>query len=123
MQRRIFAWAAYHGIPVPELTSPAVLTAFSDAMGAWSVVEKHTVTLTDTLSHLALKYYDDPMKWDVLVYFNGMSFTDTIHEGDQLLIAEPNLEPVIIPEEEIPIRKAVPDSPPEFTRDEVTTPK
>jgi nucleoid-associated protein YgaU len=104
LQRRILAWAAYHGIPIPEITSPAVVTSFSDAMGAWGLrVVIHTVTDEDTLPLIALKYYDDPLKWDVLVYFNGMTFVDTIYHGDSLLIAEPNPEPVVIPEEEIPV--------------------
>ena len=104
VKRRIFAWASYHGIPIPELTSQAVVTAYTEAMGLWGLnVVSHTVTNTDTLPLIALKYYDDPLKWEVLVYFNGMSFSDTIHEGDLLLIPEPIPEPVEIPEEDVPV--------------------
>lgn len=103
MKRRIFAWAAYHGIPIPELVSPAVVYAYAGAMGPWGLrVVVHTVTNTDTIPLVALRYYDDPLKWEVLVYFNGMTFLDPIHEGDLLLIPEPNPEPVPIAEEDIP---------------------
>jgi hypothetical protein len=37
------------------------------------------------------------------VYYNGMSFSDAVHEGDLLLVPEPNPEPVEIPEEEVPV--------------------
>jgi len=103
VQRRIFAWAAYHEIPIPEISSTDVLAALEDAMGTWGVkVVTHTVTADDTLPMIALKYYDDPLKWEVLVYFNGMTFTDTLSQGDQLMIVEPNPDLETIPEVDIP---------------------
>lgn len=104
LKRQIYAWAAYYGIPLTDLDSQAVLTAYLDAMGDWGLrIEVHEVDLDDTLPLLALRYYDDPMKWDVILHFNGMSTRDTIHDGDLLLIPEPNLKPVEIPEALQPI--------------------
>lgn len=103
MKRRINAWAASNKIPIPEITSPAVLTAFSEALGDWGLrVVVHKVEETDTLPLIALRHYDDPLKWDVIVHFNGMSFLDTIHDGDILIIPEPLETPIEIPEEKIP---------------------
>ncbi len=103
LQRRILAWASFNDIPIPTLNSQAVVTAYSTAMGAWGLrVEIHKVSPTDTLPLIALKYYNDPLKWEALVYFNGMTFTDPIHDGDMLLIPEPLQEPVEIPPGEIP---------------------
>jgi predicted double-glycine peptidase len=103
LKRRIFAWAAYCDVPLNDLNSQAVVTAYTDAMGDWGLrVIVHEVEDTDTLPLLALKYYDDPMQWDVLVHFNGLTFTDTIHDSDMLLIPEPLERPVVIPPEEIP---------------------
>jgi hypothetical protein len=104
MKRRIQAWAAFNKAEVPqEISSPAVETAFAATMGNWGMrVTVHTVTSSDTLPLIALKYYDDPMKWDVIVYFNGMTFQDPIHDGDTLIIPEPLERPVEIPEEMIP---------------------
>jgi hypothetical protein len=102
-QRRILAWCAFNKIPIPNLTIPAVATAFTQAIGDWGLrVLVHTVDETDTIPLIALRYYDDPMKWDVLVYFNGMTFADPIHDGDVLVIPEPMEREVVIPEEEKP---------------------
>lgn len=103
MKRRIEAWAAFFRIPLNELDSSAVVTAYSDAMGDWGLeVAVHTVGEKDTLPQLSLMYYGDPMRWDVLVYFNGMTMLDPIHDGDILLIPEPLDQPIVIPEQEIP---------------------
>jgi nucleoid-associated protein YgaU len=103
LKRRITAWAAFFDIPLNPLDSAAVVTAYSDAMGDWGVrVVIHEVNLDDTLPLIALKYYDDPLKWDVIVNFNGMSFSDTIHDGDFLVIPEPLEQPVEVPPREIP---------------------
>jgi nucleoid-associated protein YgaU len=102
-RRRIFAWCAFNKIPIPNLNIPAVVTAFTLAIGDWGLrVAVHTVEPTDTIPLIALRYYDDPMKWEVLVYFNGMTFADPIHDGDVLVIPEPMEQEVVIPEEEIP---------------------
>ena len=103
LKRRILAWAAYYDVPLNDLESQAVVTAYTDAMGDWGLrVIVHEIETNDTLPLLALKYYDDPMQWDVLVRFNGLTFNDTIHDTDMLLVPEPLERPVIIPPEEIP---------------------
>jgi predicted double-glycine peptidase len=103
LKRRITAWAAYHDIPLNDLNSQAVVTAYLDAMGDWGQrVIVHEVESEDTLPLLALKYYDDPMLWDVLIHFNGLSFRDTIHDSDMLIVPEPLERPVIIPPDDIP---------------------
>lgn len=103
LKRRITAWAAYYAIPLNDLNSEAVVTAYSDAMGEWgNRMVEHEVNVDDTLPLLALKYYDNPMKWDVIVYFNGLTFSDTIHDGDKILIPEPLEEPVDVPSTEVP---------------------
>ncbi len=112
LQRRINAWAAYNKIPIPEITSPAVATSYSDALGNWGLrVVVHTVDVTDTLPLIALRYYDDPMKWDVLVHFNGMTFSDAIHDGDVLIIPEPLERQTEIPEEKKPRGRSRPPRP------------
>jgi hypothetical protein len=104
LKRQIVAWATYYEVPLTELDSQAVVTAYMDAMGDWGLrIEVHEIQQDDTLPLLALRYYDDPLKWDVIMHFNGMSSRDTIHNGDLLMIPEPNLTPVVIPEEVLPI--------------------
>jgi hypothetical protein len=103
IKRQIQAWAAFYGVPVEELDSQAVVTAYLEAMGDWGLrIEVHEVLQDDTLPLLSLRYYDDPLKWDVIMLFNGMSNGDTIHDGDLLMIPEPLLKPVEIPEEVLP---------------------
>lgn len=103
LKRRITAWSAYFDIPLNDLASAAVVTAYTKAMGAWGLNQiNHLVNVDDTLPLLALKYYNDPMQWDVIVYFNGLSFADTIHDGDVLKIPEPLEKPVEVPTTEIP---------------------
>ena len=103
VKRKITAWAAFYDVPLNDLNSAAVVTAYTVAMGNWGEdVVEHEVIVDDTLPLLALRYYDDPMQWDVIVHFNGMSFSDTIHDGDVLLIPEPLAVPVDVPVTEIP---------------------
>ncbi len=103
LKRRILAWAAFYDVPLNDLDSQAVVTAYVDAMGDWGQrVIAHEIESSDTLPLLALKYYDDPAHWDVLVHFNGLSFTDPIYDSDMLIIPEPLERPVTIPPEEIP---------------------
>jgi hypothetical protein len=86
------------------LDSQAVVTAYMDAIGDWGLrIEAHEVQIEDTLPLLALRYYDDPLKWEVITHFNGMQAGDTIHDGDVLLIPEPNLRPIVIPPPQNPI--------------------
>lgn len=101
--RRIMSWAAYNNIPLPEINSPAVATAYKEAMGKWGMrVVVHTVTEDDTLGLIALRYYDNPMSFDVIRQFNGLDVTDTIYDGDALIIPEPLEEVVEIPNEILP---------------------
>ena len=103
IKRRITAWAAYYGIPLNDLSSPAVVTAYSDAMGDWGLrTILHSVNLDDTLPLISLKYYDDPLKWQVILHFNGMALTDATYDGQILSIPEPLEKPVEIPSAEIP---------------------
>lgn len=109
LKRRITAWAAYYDVPLNELTSKAVVSAYEDAMGKWGKkVTMHEVISDDTLPLIALKYYNQPDKWEVVVYFNGMEFTDAIHDGDVLHIPEPLEAPVEVPLVEIPIGRILP---------------
>jgi hypothetical protein len=99
LKRQIMAWAAYYGVPVSPLESQAVVTAYMDAMGDWGLrIEIHEIMPDDTLPLLALRYYDDPLKWEVITTFNGMAAEDPIHNGDLLMIPQPNLQLVEIPE-------------------------
>ncbi|MBN2503180.1 MAG: C39 family peptidase [Anaerolineales bacterium] len=103
MARRIKAWAEANGLPQPAITSPAVANAYIEAMGAWGErVVEHQVTAGDTPGLIALRYYDDPMKWNVIMYFNGLTPVDVIHAGDKLLIPEPLTQPVEIPDDDLP---------------------
>ncbi len=101
--RRIRAWAAFSNLPIPELNNPAVVNAYAAAMGDWGLrVVPHQVTSSDTLGLIALKYWNDPLKWQVILEFNGLAVSDTIHDGDVLIIPEPLQQPVVIPPESIP---------------------
>jgi hypothetical protein len=73
-------------------------------MGPWGErVVPHEVTEGDTLGLLALHYYDDPLKWELITLFNGLTPTDVIQDGDVLLIPEPLEQPVVIPEGQRPM--------------------
>ena len=101
--RRMAAWASFFGIPLPEINNPAVATAYQEAMGSWGERQlEHKVTENDTLGLIALKYYNDPLKFETILKFNGMSLSDPIFDGDLLFIPEPLEEPGIIPPENIP---------------------
>jgi hypothetical protein len=100
---RLKAWAAYYKVPLPEINNPAVANAYITAMGTWGLrVAVHRVEESDTLGLIALRYYDDPLKWDVVMYFNGLGPGDTIYDNDVLIIPEPLEKPKDIPEGEVP---------------------
>lgn len=102
-QLRMKAWATYHGIPLPVINDPAVANAYIAAMGNWGLrVAVHHVEESDTLGLIALRYYDDPLKWDVIMHFNGLAPGDTIYDNDVLIIPEPLEKPKSIPASEIP---------------------
>jgi hypothetical protein len=96
--RRICARAAYEGRPQPDLHQPRTLNSEVLALGSWgqrAAVRK--VQPTDTLWRLAKAYYGDGAKMTAILYFNGLTETDVIQNGQVLLIPEPTL-PGEIPE-------------------------
>jgi uncharacterized protein YvpB len=94
---RIRAWAAFHDLQEPVLNNPATTNAYVDAMGSWGQrTARHIVDVDDDLGTMALYYYDDPMKWRVIVAFNGLTPRDNISDGDILLIPEPLITPVAV---------------------------
>lgn len=100
---RLYAWVAYFGVPKPNMENPASLNAYLAAMGKWGQrIAHHEVDENDDLGLLAHKYYGDPMKWPVIMAFNGLAPADTIRDGDKLQIPEPLETPVRIPLEELP---------------------
>lgn len=102
-QLRMRAWASFHGIPLPAINDPAVANAYITAMGNWGLrVAVHHVDESDTLGLIALRYYDDPMKWEVIMLFNGLAPGDTIYDNDVLIIPEPLEKPKSIPASEVP---------------------
>lgn len=103
LHQRIAAWALYRGMPEPYLDTPATVNAYLVAMGKWGRrIVTHVVGEEDDLSNLALKYYGDPLKWRVILAFNGLSPSDTVFDGDVLRIPEPLEQPVRIPPETLP---------------------
>jgi LysM repeat protein len=100
--RRIRARVALTGLPQPDLAQPASLNAYLSTLGSWGerrVV--HVVQPTDTLWRLAKAYYGDGNRMDVIRYFNGLSETDVIRNGQILQIPEPTLSGEI-PEDRVP---------------------
>lgn len=90
---RILAWAAFMDIAVDEtlLTSRAVVDVYLEIMDGWGVnnVIRHRVAPGDDLGILALRYYNDPMKWKVIAKFNNLPPLDAFEVGDLLRIPEP----------------------------------
>lgn len=100
---RIRAWAVFMGAPEPNLETAAAADAYLATMDGWgNRMVRHTVTANDDLGLLALRYYGDPLKWGVILAFNGLRQTDPILDGDILLIPEPLQSPVAVPEGERP---------------------
>jgi hypothetical protein len=94
---RIRAWACYNNAPLPNLENSATVNAYLTVMGGWGTkMARHTVAPNDDLGILALRYYGDPMKWRVILEFNGLSSTDAISDGEVLLIPQPLESPVDI---------------------------
>lgn len=101
--RRIRAWALYRGMQPPLLDSPATLNAYQAAMGAWGARRvRHVVAPGEDLGRLALHYYGDPLKWEVILAYNGLTPTDTIFDGDALYIPEPMSGASALPDGELP---------------------
>jgi len=101
--QRMQAWSNLLGLPHADLTNPASVNAYIAAMGKWGLrIAQHKVEEHDDLGILAQKYYGDPMKWNVILAFNGLTQSDTIHDGDLLIIPEPLEQPIRVPIEAIP---------------------
>ena len=105
--RRIRAWALHQGLEPPMLDSPATLNAYLASIGGWGQRRaRHVVTENDDLGMLALRYYGDPLKWDVILAYNGLTPTDTVYDGDVLYIPEPLEQPLSIPASELPLGRS-----------------
>ncbi len=100
--RRIRARAAFDGQPPPNLARPDLLNQHILQVGDWGKrVAVHRVGPADTLWRLARAYYGDGHKLTTILYFNGLTETDVIQDGQVLLIPEPLL-PGDIPEHRQP---------------------
>ncbi|MEX2143894.1 MAG: hypothetical protein WD740_04810, partial [Anaerolineales bacterium] len=100
---RIRAWAYFHNAPQPSLDNSATANAYLAVMAGWgSRMVQHLVTGDDDLGLLALRYYGDPLKWRVILAFNGLNPGDAIANGDILQVPQPLESPVFIPEEQLP---------------------
>lgn len=92
---RIRSWATFNNAPQPNLTNPATVNAYLTVMGGWGTkMARHTVGADDDLGTLSLHYYGDPLKWRVILEFNGLASGDTISDGDVLLIPQPLESPI-----------------------------
>ena len=92
---RIRSWAYFNNAPQPNLNNPATVNAYLTVMGGWGTqMAQHTVDADDDLGTLALHYYGDPLKWRVILEFNGLTPNDTISDGDVLLIPQPLETPI-----------------------------
>lgn len=100
---RIRAWTYFNNAPQPNLDNPATVNAYLTVMGGWGNQRiRHTVTENDDLGTLALHYYGDPLKWQVILAFNGLNPGDAISDGDVLLIPQPLESPFPVPEYDRP---------------------
>lgn len=89
---RILAWGAFMGITIEEamLNSRPVVEVFLGALGDWgNQVTEHIIQPGEDLGILALRYYNDPMKWKVITLFNDLPPIDAFQVGDTLRIPEP----------------------------------
>ena len=101
--QRLLAWASFFGVAEPPANNPAAINAYVEAMSDWGLrFVPHTVSADDDLGMLSLRYYDDPLRWEAILKFNGLTVADTIHDGDVLNIPEPLERPVPIPAAQVP---------------------
>lgn len=101
--QRLKAWISYFSLPEPDVHNPASMNAYQSAMSKWGHrIALHTLSPEDDLSLIAQKYYGDREKWPVILAFNGLTQSDTLHDGIQLKIPEPLENPSPIPEEQMP---------------------
>ena len=88
--QRMQAWIKYFALPEPDSSNPASLNAYQSAMSKWGQqYVEHEVTAEEDLTLIAEKYYGDPAKWQVILAYNALTEVDTIHDGQQLKIPEP----------------------------------
>jgi hypothetical protein len=100
---RIRAWVLFLGGTEPKLDNPASVNSYKVAMAGWgSRIARHTIGENDDLGTVALRYYGDPLKWQVILAFNGLRSGDTIADGDTLFIPEPLEVPLTINEQNRP---------------------
>ena len=104
-KRNITAWSIYNALDVPDLTNETIVASYLEVMQGWGdVYVEHTVQPGDTMSIIALYYYDDPMKWEVILAYNGLTISDVVKDGNIVLIPEPLRIPIeFLPEDERPI--------------------
>lgn len=100
---RIRAWVLFLGGSEPTLDNPATINSYKIAMGEWGTrIARHTIGENDDLGTVALRYYGDPLKWQVILAFNGLQSGDTIADGDTLHIPEPLEIPISVNEQTSP---------------------
>ena len=89
----IRAWAEYTDMPIEDpsiLKQREVADVYLHFVGDWG---KHTVTHKveegDDLGLIALRYYDDPLKWKVITIYNDLPPINAFKVGDVFRIPEP----------------------------------
>lgn len=101
--QRLQAWIRFFSLPQPDLHNPASMNAYQSAMSKWGQrIARHKLSQDDDLILIAQKYYGDPNKWEAILAFNGLTQSDTLHDGAILKIPEPLENPARIPLEEMP---------------------
>ncbi|MBN1231079.1 MAG: C39 family peptidase [Anaerolineales bacterium] len=92
----IKAWQAYHykiiqSNPV-DLSNPKVARAYLGIMGNWGEqFVNHKVSQSDDLGLIALKYYNDPLKWKVITLYNDLPPVDAFKINQVLRIPSPDM--------------------------------
>lgn len=88
----IYAWAAYKGLTIEiDITQRvyADVYLFHIRQEKWGEnVIPHVIKKPD-LGLIALRYYDDPLKWIVISHFNNLPKVNALKVGDVLQIPEP----------------------------------
>lgn len=88
----IRAWAEATDMPIDTtlLNKREVVDVYLSFVGDWG---KHTTTHLvvegDDLGLIALRYYDDPLKWKVITLYNDLPPINAFEVGDVLRIPEP----------------------------------
>jgi len=90
--KRIMAWAFFANFDVKKetLAQREVADVFLRFMGNWGDhVVDHRWQPGDDLGKLALRYYGDPLKWNVISIFNDSPKVENLNQGDILKVPEP----------------------------------